>query len=405
MRRRMVHEKRGGFLILVIALAVVLLVTACGPTPTTPTEEKAVQVGVLFPLTGGGGPATQPAFQGLVDYVTYFNEEKPIPGHPIELRWRDTMTQRAPAISGYAWFVDRHLPLIWFASPQDLSAVSNRLERDQVPIPMIACESPEMIEPPGWVFSTWSPWSESISVLLDYFMENWKEERPPKLTFFVIDVGFGWEPSKDAAEYAETVGFEVLPFEVGSHVIVDATTQLLRIQESGADLVYIQHIFTGIAPILRDAHRLELTGEMQFATWMFAESVRDMAPMGSEGLMFQSNVPWFDETDIPGVITFLDQELEFHGEVVEDGAIMQGWVYGALTCEAVKLALEEVGYENLDGPAMRSALESMDFDLDGIARITFGPEDRRGVTKVAIYQVQDSNPVRMTDWKEAPSLV
>jgi ABC-type branched-chain amino acid transport systems, periplasmic component len=194
----------------------------------------------------------------------------------------------------------------------------------------------------------------------------------------------------------------VLPFEVGSHVIVDASTQLLRIQDGEADLVYIQHIFTGIGPILRDAQRLGLTGETQFATWMFAQSVLDMAPMGSEGLIFQTNLPWFDEAEIPGVRTFLDKQVEYHGKVVEDGAIMMGWVYGALTCEAVKLAIEEVGYENIDGPAMRRALESMDFDLDGMVRITFGPEKRRGVTKVAVYEVQGGTPVRVSDWKEAP---
>jgi hypothetical protein len=47
----------------------------------------------------------------------------------------------------------------------------------------------------------------------------------------------------------------------------------------------------------------------------------------------------------------------------------------------------------------------MDFDLDGMVRITFGPEDRRGITKVAVYQVQGGNPVRMSDWKEAPIFV
>jgi ABC-type branched-subunit amino acid transport system substrate-binding protein len=405
MPNRIVKGKRLGIPILAVALAALLLVTACAPAPTMPAGEKRVEVGVLIPLTGGGGAAMQPGFQGLMDYVTYSNEEDSIPGFAIEVLWRDTMTERNPFISGHAWLVDRQVPLIVIASPQDIMAISGRLERDQTPILATAIDLLDPIEPPGWVFGAWSPWGESISVLLDYFMENWKEERPPKLTFFVIDVTFGWEPSRQAGEYAESIGFEVLPFEVGPHVVVDATTQLLRIRESEADLVYIQHIVTGIGPLLRDAERLGLTGEMQFASWMAGEAVINMAPRGAEGLIIQTHLPWFDETEIPGVETFLDKQVEYHGKVVEDRTIMMGWIYGAIVCEAVKLALEEVGYENLDGPAMRRAFENMDFDLDGMARITFGPEDRRGITNVAVYQVQGGKTVRVSDWKEAPILV
>ncbi|MFC1970316.1 ABC transporter substrate-binding protein [Chloroflexota bacterium] len=402
MKNKVVKVKRVGIAILALAMAAVLLVAACAPAPTTPAGAKKVQVGTLFPLTGGGGSAMQPGFQGMMDYVRYSNEGERIPGFTIEVLWRDTMTARDPFISGHAWLVDRQVPLIWIASPQDVAAIAGRVERDQTAIAATAADFLDPIDPPGWVFVAWSPWGESISVLLDHFMANWKEERPPKLAFFVIDVTFGWEPARQAGEYAESIGYEVLPSEVGPHVVIDATTQLLRLQDAGADLIYIQHIITGIGPVLRDAERLGLTGETQFATWMGGDPVIGMSPEGAEGLILQMNLPWFDETNIPGVKTFVDKEMEYHGEVFEDTTLMMGWTYGAITEEAVKLALEEVGYENLDGPAMRRAFENMDFDLDGMARCTFGPEDRRGITKVAVYQIQGGKTVRVSDWKEAP---
>ena len=75
-------------------------------------------------------------------------------------------------------------------------------------------------------------------------------------------------------------------------------------------------------------------------------------------------------------------------------------------CEALKRALEEAGYENLDGPAVKRALESIqDFDVDGIVKITYGPEDRRGTRDFALYQVQGGKIVRITDYREAPILV
>jgi hypothetical protein len=97
-----------------------------------------------------------------------------------------------------------------------------------------------------------------------------------------------------------------------------------------------------------------------------------------------------------------DRQHLFHGEPV----YMSGWVYGALLCETVRLAIEQGGYENLGGPAAKKALESMkDFDVDGMAKFTFGPEDRRGTQTYAVYQVQGGKIVRITDWREVPILV
>jgi ABC-type branched-subunit amino acid transport system substrate-binding protein len=147
---------------------------------------------------------------------------------------------------------------------------------------------------------------------------------------------------------------------------------------------------------------------MQFAgtEWVVGAPLIDMAPISVEGFLAARSMPWFDETEIPGVKTMIDRQMEYHGNVQERPEYMAGWVYGAIVCEAAKRALEDVGYENLDGPAVKRALESMkDFDVDGMVKITFGPEDRRGSRNFAVYQVQSGKIVRVTDWQEVPILV
>ena len=47
----------------------------------------------------------------------------------------------------------------------------------------------------------------------------------------------------------------------------------------------------------------------------------------------------------------------------------------------------------------------VDFDVDGLVRITFGPEDRRGSSDFAVYQVQGGKIVRLSDYHEVPILV
>jgi ABC-type branched-subunit amino acid transport system substrate-binding protein len=406
MRSRIFKEK--GLGILAVALTALFLVTACAPAPMTPPPgEKVVEIGDLTPLTGGAASAEQPCHQARLDYVRYFNEEKGIPGVTIKVVWIDMGREMGRFISGYRVLVDRDLPLIFSNDTTSLETLRSQFEKDQIPFVAGTTTGPA-VYPPGWIFCATSTFGEATTAVFNYFMENWKEERPPKLQFFSSDSPFGRGPAEEGTKYAESIGFQVLPIELAGYVVIDATPQLLRIQEREADLVYIQNIIPAAGPIMRDAERLGLHEKIQFAGNEYAvgETLIEMAPFGVEGFLTPKGLPWFDETEIPGVKTMIDRQLQYHGKVQERPEYMGGWVYGAIMCEAIKRALEEVGYENLDGPAAKSALEGMkDFDVDGMVKITYGPERRRGSRNFAAYQVQGGNIVRVTDWQEAPILV
>lgn len=72
----------------------------------------------------------------------------------------------------------------------------------------------------------------------------------------------------------------------------------------------------------------------------------------------------------------------------------------------MKTGVVKVGYENLDSLAAKEALESFKaFNVDEMAKFTYGPKDRRGTRDFALYQVQGGKIVRVTDYLEAPILV
>ncbi len=407
MRNRIVKGKWLG--ILAIALTALLLIAACAPTPTIPPlgETKVVEIGDLTPLTGGAASAEQPCHQGRLDYVRYFNEEKGIPGVTIKVVWVDMGREMGRFISGYRVLVDREVPLIFSNDTTSLETLRSNFEKDQIPF-LAGTTTGPAVYPPGWIYCATSTFGEATTAVFDYFMENWKEERPPRLQFFSSDSPFGRGPAEEGSKYAESIGFEVLPIELAGYVVIDATPQLLRIQEREADLVYIQNIIPAAGPIMRDVERLGLQEKMQFAGNEYAvgETLIRMAPVAVEGFLTPKGMPWFDETEIPGVKTMVDRQLEYHGKVQELPEYAGGWVYGAILCEATKRALEDVGYENLDGPAVKRAFETMkDFDVDGMVTITYGPERRRGSRSFAAYQVQGGKLVRVSDWRDVPILV
>ena len=396
-----------GLWVLVVVLIALLLVPACAP-PTIPVSgENVVEIGSLTPLTGPAAAAEQPGFQGTRDYIQHYNEERGISGVTIKHAWIDMAREMGKFISAYRVLVERGVLVVSSDDTSSLETLKPQFEKDQIPFVAGSTTGP-MVYPPGWVYAAWATQGEAATAVLDYFMERWNEERPPKLQFCVLDGAFGRGPAEEATKYAESIGFEVLPLEVLPYVVIDATPQLLRIREHGADLVYIQHIIPGAGPTMRDAERLGLQDEMQFAgtEWVVGKPLIDFAPVAVEGFLCPRSLPWIDEMQIPGIKTMTDIQLRYHGTVYEGPEYQAGWVYAAIMCEAVKQALEEVGYENIDGVAVERALESMqDFDIDGMVKITYGPERRRGTRSYATYQVQGGNIVRVSDWREVPILV
>jgi ABC-type branched-subunit amino acid transport system substrate-binding protein len=99
-------------------------------------------------------------------------------------------------------------------------------------------------------------------------------------------------------------------------------------------------------------------------------------------------------------------QMKYRGRLDVQGDEAHGFRAGYVAFEAVKRAVEEAGYENVDGTAVNRALLSMkDFDPYGIGPITYTADDHRGSNRVSVYQVRGGEVVRAADWREAPMLV
>jgi branched-chain amino acid transport system substrate-binding protein len=405
MRNRMVKEKTLGAVVLAIALTALFVLTACAPQPIV--EEKTVQFGWVLPITGGASAAIAPVVTGGQDYVRYFNEQEAIPGVQIELLWRDTAFQFSLGLSHYERLVAAGIPLIGAVDSALVLGLKERFELDKV-VAFIpgATYQEELYPEPGWLYAVTPLISEQAAVLFQYFMETWQEERPPRLALVGISESqFGWEP-RYATGYARDLGFEVLPWEAVPIVPLDTTVQLLRLSEEGADLVHLQCQAEGAGVILKDAERLGLLDKFQFAghsSAMGDRTIRLAGAAATEGFLTSMVYPWFDETEVPGIKLIIDNMMKYHGKVERDGEYYFGWVSAAVICEAISRAIENVGYENLDGPAIKEALDGMnEFDVYGLANITYKPDDHRGATRMAVYEVRGGKLVRVSDWQEVP---
>ncbi len=406
MKNRMGKQKHFVVGVLVTLLAILLLVTACAPG--TPMEEqKVVKIGYIAPLTGGPAVIMQTGFRNLVDWLAYY-EEVGVPGLElpdgvtVELAWADSGFEAPKAISIYERMVDDvvffHLP-----SPVEAYACKSRLEKDGIPGMLMAVDE-VLMYPPGQMFTIFCTESERFAAACDWIMENWEEDRPPRIGMMGTDTATGRAAEVMGTAYAESIGIEMLPFESIPYVPLDTSPQLLRLAGAGADVIYMQAHWGTSPPILRDAERLGLIGKIRFAGATedgIGVRMLDLGP-AAEGFFQTKCFPWYEEVPI-----VYDIFREREGRIDTQGGVACTLQYGPVTIEAIRIAIEEVGYENLDGRAVTEAMYSIkDFDPHDIGwSVTYTREDNRGSPKVRIYEIRDGRVVPASDWRAAHMLV
>jgi len=393
----------------VLVLVAILLFTACDRTGMDGTAESkaVVRIADIAPITGPAAAPEQINFQAQQDYIRYFNEQNRIPGVRIQFLWADTGMERSRFINAYRRFIEDGVFTFYSDDTPSILGIKSQLEKNRTPFVSGSVSAP-VIHPPGWAYCLTPTFGEVSTTVLDYFMQHWQEDRRPKVIYFGGDDYMARVAAEEAAPYAESIGMEMLPWEFIPYVVIDATAQLLRAKDQGADLVMLQQIVPGTGPTLRDAERLGLMGQMQFGgiEYTIGDTLIHMVGEAAEGFLAPRTTPWYDETDVPGIQTLIQVQEKYHGRARCDPEYMGGWLGASIMCEAIRRALDEVGHDDLDGAAIKEAYDGMTgFNVDGLATITYTPEQRRGTRKAAVYQVQGGSIVRVGDWHETPILV
>jgi ABC-type branched-subunit amino acid transport system substrate-binding protein len=405
MRNKVVKGKRVGIIILAIAVTVALLFTACAPGPAA-QEQKAVRIGTINSLTGGGASSDQLSLMGFQDYVRHFNEEQGIPGWAIDVVWADGSGSTATFVSTYQRHLDAGITVM-FSNAQWLNGHQSDLARDQV-VMFTGNADQSLFYPAGWLYTHFPTWTEQFAAWADYVMGNWEEARPPRVAILGADAPFTQHIVPEATKYAESIGIEMLPPIIVPTLPLDTTTQLLHLKAQEADFVYIQWISVVTLPVLLDAERLELLDQIQFVgnCYSAGEKVFDRAGTASEGFLMEKTEPPLSETELPGIQLVRDLQMKYRGTTISEPEYIANWILAAVACEAVKRTGEQVGYENVDGAAVKEIADTIkDFDVYGLKTFTYTPDNHSGSRVVAVYEVRDGKLVRISDWKPAPVIM
>jgi branched-chain amino acid transport system substrate-binding protein len=365
-------------------LAVVLI------WPNTGTA-KTIKVGAAINLTGPASTWGQFHAKGQQDYFRYVNEIKGgIAGNKIEMILVDTAYKVPEAVAAVRKFaVQDNVDMIatWGAG----EGLAAKPIVQQYKIPTINYSTSwEILEPPiDYMYLPFGSYRMDCEAVLDYIRTIHKGKEAPKVGLLTYNNAYGLSIHKPSREYAVKQNINIVAIEEFPPKTVDLTTELLRLQKSGAEYIFMQMLPASIITAFRSADRIGYDPPF-FGTWTSTDP--DFVKMG-QGLIrnrlriqFPGGLPMDKNAG-----TKVMEELWKRYKTVDrfDASYWEGVAVAMIMERAMNRANEKS--QAINRETINRAMESFNQEDFGglIPNVTYTPTDHGASFSARIVQVKE----------------
>jgi branched-chain amino acid transport system substrate-binding protein len=413
------------------------------PTATTPPEPTEVPTDVpteepagppdltgetitlyhFGDLSGPYAAITSPLIHGAEDAVAAVNEAGGIYGATLALEFADDAGNIDEAVAAYDRFTsgdDKPLVMITYGSGE-AEALYQRFNEDKI-VNLTAGLSAQAFygDGPGYTFGLGPIYPDQLGQVMEFLVNNWETYKPAdaadeiKLAYLSWPTAFGQGGlTSESRAYLAELGVEIVAEETYDvSPTADTTTAILNAEAAGANVIWTNTLAFGPAALLNDLNALGLRDQFVVAGCNWAMDLATYAfladPAYGVGLISPFPYLWWTDVDNAGVQ--YAQEL-FTANERGAGEHNVGYLLLVAAVDMIKqaltLAIDTVGYENLNGEAVHDALmELSPFQpLNGVVRADFSG-DSRAPKESQIRMIQggpDAFNV-LQDWAPLPDL-
>ena len=227
---------------------------------------KTVYVGGTMSLTGPYAEDSAAVLAAFEDYVKYVNETKQLapwrkekwPADvTIELLWRDDELKPAKALSIYEELKAKGILVYRISGSPIALALKDRLKQDGFGATSMAT-GPYLMKPPGTIFTYYPIYTDELAAIADWYKENWKEKRKPRVAYLTADNAMGKSIEiPEMKAYLEKIGYEFVGIQYVPLVPTSPpTTQLMWLKQNKVDLALGVMVNPGSQPTVKEMVRL-----------------------------------------------------------------------------------------------------------------------------------------------------
>jgi branched-chain amino acid transport system substrate-binding protein len=362
---------------------------------------KTIKVGAAINLTGPASTWGQFHAKGQQDYFRYVNEVKGgIAGNMIEMILVDTAYKVPEAVAAVRKFaVQDNVDMIATWGAGEGLAAKPIIQNYKIPT-INYSTSWEILEPPiEYMYLPFGSYRMDCEAVLDYIRAIHKGKVPPKVGLLTYNNAYGLSIHKPSREYAAKQNINIVAVEEFPPKTVDLTTELLRMQKSGAEYIFMQMLPSSIITAFRSADRIGYDPPF-FGTWTSTDP--DFVKMG-QGLIrnrlriqFPGGLP-ADKSQGMKVM----QELWKRYKTVDkfDASYWEGVAVGMIMERAMIRAGEK--FSDINRDTINRAMESFrNEDFGGlIPNVTYTPTDHEASFSARIVRVkEDGSYIPLTNF-------
>jgi branched-chain amino acid transport system substrate-binding protein len=341
---------------------------------------------------------------GVLDAVEWFEKNNPLPkGYKVDLAWVDYSYKIPEAQAAYNRFKALGVVAIIGWGTGDTIALAPTVAQDKIPYISASYSGELMKKETPYNFFPQTDYSSQGRAMVQFVVEKWKEmhggnpPRPPKLGLAYPNVPYGTTPIPAIKDMAKQLGVELCPDQIVELTATDATAQMLKLKECGADFIWAGGTAASVTVIMRDAKKVGLNAPVLSNVWGITEPYIRANPDATDGNYYLTSlVPYYPDIEngnTPGA-KIIREVARAKGRAPYtdlNAAYVRGWANVNVLYKALREVIER-GWE-INGENIWKALTSIrDWDfspLTGLTaeKINYTPEDRRPQMTVMFYKI------------------
>ena len=395
------------------------------PVPTKGPPDLAGETITIYHFGDLSGPyaaITAPLIHGAEDAVAAVNEAGGIYGANLAIKFADTAGSIDEAVAAYDRFTgegEHPIVMITYGSGE-AEALAPRFVEDKIVNLSAGLSAQAFYVDSGSTFGLGPIYADQIAFVMEFLNENWDTYKPAgagdeiKLAYLSWPTAFGQGALTDESRaFLADLGIEIVAQEVYDlSPTADTTAAILNAEAAGANVIWTNTLAFGTSVILNDLNALGLRDQFVVAADNWAMDLATYAflanPAYGVGLIAPFSYLWWTDMDNPGV-KYAQQLFEANERGVGEHNVGYLLLIAGvdLAVDAMTLAIDTVGYENLTGEAVHDALIALSpyEALDGALRVDYSGGSRSPrEAQIRMIQGGPDAFVVIQDWTAVPDL-
>jgi branched-chain amino acid transport system substrate-binding protein len=363
-----------------------------------------IVMGASQPITGVFAFAGVFLNQGMSDFCEWKNAKGGIGGRKLRYVSEDSGYKLDQSMSVFKKIVSSHQPPIYMGDSSGWAKAASQEVKETGKMllsgPSFATELADPQNVP-YYFMAGPTFLAQLKMLLKYVSDSAKGATKPSVALVYSDTEFGRDPIVGAREYAKTLGIPLVLEVVTKAGAVDVSTEVARLRRAKPDFVLFHgHVLAPIPEFIKQMRESGMTSRTLSTNWSMDKLNVDAMGDAAEGWTgIMPHVYSYETKDAPMI-----EELTAYARKTRPNVgylsmfYTYSWFVGSIFAEVLERCVK--AGKPLDGPNMKTALESIDnWNTGGFVGVPISMKSHQtGLGRVYQYDKGSKLLKPISDW-------